>query len=63
MGKDPASCLEKLKSGKYEKYFLEDKVDKVEIPKDYYKGVKALISDRIIGLEKEIEYLKAVGKE
>ena len=63
VGKDPASCLEKLRSKNYEKYFLEDKVDKVEIPKDYYKGVKVLVRDRIIGLEKEIEYLKAAGKE
>ena len=58
VGKNPAACLEKLKSKKFEKYFMEDKVDKVEIPKDFYKGVKALLNEQIKGLEKEIEYLK-----
>lgn len=63
VGKNPAECLEKLKSRKFEKYFLEDKVDKVEIPKDFYKGVKALLDVQMKGLEEEIEYLKANGKE
>lgn len=63
VGKNPAACLEKLKSKKFEKYFMEDKVDKVEIPKDFYKGVKALLNEQIKGLEKEIEYLKKDGNE
>ena len=33
VGKDAEQCLDKLMSKKFDKYFMEDKVDKVEIPK------------------------------
>lgn len=64
VGNDAKSCLAKLKSKAFDKYFLEDKVDKVEIPKDFYDDVKSLIKDQRAGLEKQIEYLKNIeGKE
>ena len=63
VGKDAKDCLAKLKSKKFDKYFLEDKVDKVEIPKDFYDDVKAMTRERIDSVEKQIEHLKASGKE
>ena len=64
VGKDAKECLAKLKSSGFDKYFMEDKVDKVEIPKDYYDDVKSLIKEQRAGLEKQIEYLKnAEGKD
>lgn len=63
VGKDAKSCFEKLKSPDYEKYTLGDKVDKIEIPKDYYDDVKAFANAKIEDLENQIEHLKADGKE
>ena len=64
VGKDAKECLAKLKSSSFDKYFMEDKVDKVEIPKDYYDDVKSLIKEQRAILEKQIEHLKNVdGKE
>ena len=37
VGKDAKECLAKMKSSGFDKYFMEDKVDKVEIPKYIYK--------------------------
>ena len=42
---------------------MEDKVDKVEIPKDFYDDVKALIKEQKASLEKQIDRLKTDGKE
>ena len=63
VGKDAKGCLSKLKSHGYDKYFMEDKVDKVEIPKDFYDDVKALIKEQKASLEKQIDRLKTDGKE
>lgn len=63
VGKNADECLDKLMSKKFDKYFVEDKVDKVEIPKDYYNRVKMLAEERIGDLEKQIERLKADGNE
>ena len=63
VGKDAKSCLDKLKSSDYEKYLFSDKVDKIEIPKDFYDDVKVLAKEQMKGLEKEIETLKANGNE
>lgn len=63
VGKDAKGCLSKLVSSAYDKYFVTDKVDKVEIPKDYFDDVKALIKERRASLEKQIEYLKTNGNE
>ncbi len=63
VGKDAKECLDKLMSKGFDKYFVEDKVDKVEIPKDYYNRVKMLAQERMADLEKQIERLKADGNE
>lgn len=63
VGKDGKSSFAKLKTKGFRKYFMEDKVDKVEIPKDYYDEVKLLAKDQITDLENQIDYLKAHGKE
>ena len=63
VGKNAKECLAKLKSGDFDKYFMEDKVDKVEIPKDYYDDVKALAKEQMKSLENQIEHLKADGNE
>lgn len=63
VGKNADECLDKLMSKKFDKYFMEDKVDKVEIPKDYYNRVKMLAEERIGDLEKQIERLKADGND
>ena len=36
VGKDAAECLSKLTSKDFDKYFNDGKVDKMEVPKDYY---------------------------
>ena len=63
VGKDAKECLVKLKSREFDKYILEDKVDKVEIPKDYYDSVKAMVNEQIDELKTEIERVKANGNE
>jgi len=62
VGNDAATCLSKLASAKYDKYFESGKVDKMEIPKDYFDQVKALIPQRIDKLEKQLERVTADGK-
>lgn len=62
VGKDAEGCLSKLASKDYDKYFESGKVDKIEIPKDYYKGVKELIPEKINGLEKQLARVTEEGK-
>lgn len=64
VGNDGRSCLQKLESKDYDKYFSDGKVDKMEIPSDYYDQIKGenLIGEKIAGLEKQVERLKADGK-
>lgn len=53
VGKDAKECLQALKSKRFEKYYEDGKVDKIEIPKDYYDDVKALIDDERVQLEQK----------
>lgn len=55
VGKDAESCYDKLKSKKFDKYITDGKVDKIEIPKDRYDGVKKCISDDKEKLSKQLE--------
>lgn len=41
VGKSGESCLAKLMSKDFEKYILDGKVDKIEIPKDYYQEIRS----------------------
>lgn len=59
VGKDPADCFKKLQSSKYDKYIYDGMVDKLEIPKDYYEGVKNCIADKRESLNKQLETVTA----
>ncbi len=63
VGKNPAECLSKLMSKKYDKYFNDGKVDKMEVPKDYYDGIKKLIPEKIGKLEEQLQHVKENGNE
>lgn len=63
VGKDGADCLSKLASKKYDKYFEEGKVDKIEIPQEHYDQIKneGLIDKRIDKLSKQLERVTEEG--
>ena len=58
VGKNAKECFSQLKSKKYDKYFEDGKVDKVEIPKEFYDDIKQMIPDEIRGLERQLEHVK-----
>ncbi len=62
VGKNGKECYQKLMDKDFDKYFEDGKVDKVEIPKDYYKDVKNEISKQRDSLEKQIDRVKQEGK-
>lgn len=62
VGNDADGCLKKLVSKKYDKYLNDGKVDKIEVPKDYYDDIKKMIPDKVSELEKQLERVKADGK-
>ena len=62
VGNDADGCLKKLVSKKYDKYLNDGKVDKIEVPKDYYDDIKKMIPDKVSELEKQLERVKAEGK-
>jgi len=53
VGKDAKSCLKTLTSKKYRKYLEEGRVDKIEIPKEYYTNVKKGLSDKRKALSRQ----------
>lgn len=61
VGNDAESCLKKLASKDYDKYFDSGKVDKIEVPKDFYDGIKKLIPEKIKGLEEQLDHVKENG--
>lgn len=62
VGKDASECLSKMVSKKYDKYFDGEKINKMEVPKDYYDEMKQLIPKEIEGLEKQLQSVKEQGK-
>lgn len=64
VGSDGKSCWDKLKSKDFEKYLDDSKVDKIEIPKDYYDEIKSknIIGEEKASLRRQIDRLKADGK-
>lgn len=62
VGNTPVENLRKLMSKKYDKYFESGKVDKIEIPKDFYDDVKKLIPQEKSRLERQLDRVKADGK-
>ncbi len=63
IGSDGRQLLKKLASPKFGKYF-DSKVDKIEIPSDYYDEIFSnnLIKEEISGLERQLEHAKQAGK-
>lgn len=61
VGKDGSDCLSKLMSKKFDKYFQDGKVDKLEVPNDYYDEIKAGIKDRVSSYERQSDRVKADG--
>ncbi|MCI7351462.1 MAG: hypothetical protein MSH60_12045 [Ruminococcus sp.] len=63
VGKNADECLSKLASSKYEKYRDTTKVDKIEIPKDYYDSIKGeLLPEKISKLEEQVAKAESLGK-
>ena len=65
VGKNGAECLRKLASKDFDKYFESGKIDKMEIPKDYYDEIvdNNLIEKQINKLQKQLKRVKAEGKD
>lgn len=63
VGSDSKGCFNKLKSQKYDKYFEEGKVDKIEVPKDYYDDIKNnRIPEERIKIQKQLDHLNSKGE-
>ncbi len=63
VGDSPEKCLSKMMSKKFDKFFNDGKVDKVEVPKDFYDRMKELNSEKMKSLEKQIQHLKENGNQ
>lgn len=63
VGKNGEECLRKLMTKKFDKYIYDGKVDKIEIPKDFYEEIQRneLISARRQNLTKQLERVTANG--
>jgi len=64
VGKTAKDCLNKLSSEKFAKYIDDGKVDKIEIPKEYYDEIKSsnLIQKKIEDLSKQLKAVTEKGK-
>lgn len=63
VGSDASECLSKLQSSKFDKYFNDGKVDKVEVASDYYDEMKTkLIPDERESLKQQYDRVTADGK-
>ena len=62
VGENAKECLSKMMSKEYDKYFESGKVDKMEVPKDFYDEMKQLIPDKIDGLERQLQSVKEKGE-
>ena len=64
VGNNGEECLDKLLSKKFEKYYDGTKVDKIEIPKDYYDQIKSgnLIGKKIEKYQKQLDKVTELGK-
>ncbi|SDA18319.1 hypothetical protein SAMN02910447_01559 [Ruminococcus sp. YE71] len=59
VGKNAKECYAHLKSSEYNRYY--EKCHEVEIPKDYYEGVKQINSKKIKSIEESIKKLELEG--
>ena len=63
VGDNADKCLKKLMREKFDKYYYDGKVDKMEVPKDFYDGIKNKIPGELENLEKKLQKVKELGKE
>ena len=63
VGNSPEKCLSKMMSSKYDKYFNDGKVDKMEVPKDFYDKMKELNTQKMKSLEEQIQHVKENGNQ
>lgn len=61
VGKNGDECFKKLMSKDFDKYFNDGQVDKMEVPKDFYKDVKKNISSERNSYEKQLERVTNEG--
>ncbi len=62
IGDDGRSCCKYLLEKKeFNKYFTDGKVDKIEIPKNYFKSGKEYITEQRTNLEGQLERMKIEG--
>lgn len=61
VGKDAESCYKKLTSKGFDKYFDDGQVDKMEIPNDYYDGVKEINAQKLVKLEDQLQKVTEKG--
>ena len=63
VGKDASECFSKLKSSKYDKYVESNRVDKIEISKDFYDEIKnEHIPNERLKLQKQLDNLNSKGE-
>ena len=64
VGNNGETCLSKLMSKKFDKYIYDGKVDKIEIPKDFYDEIRNnnLIEAKRAKLEESLVRVKDLGK-
>ena len=64
VGHDGESCLQKLMSDKFAKYYDDGNVDKIEIPSDFYDEIREqkLIETKRQGLNTQLQKVQELGK-
>jgi len=64
VGNNGEECLSKLMTKKFDKYVFDGKVDKIEIPKDFYDEIRSnkLIETKRLDIEKQLSRVKELGK-
>ena len=64
VGNNGTECLNKLMSKDFDKYFLDGKVDKMEIPKEFYDEIRSegMIQKRLENFTKQLEAVEKLGK-
>ena len=64
VGHDGESCLQKLMSDKFAKYYDDGNVDKIEIPSDFYDEIRKqkLIETKRQGLNTQLQKVQELGK-
>lgn len=64
VGHDGESCLQKLMSDKFAKYYDDGNVDKIEIPSDFYDEIREgkLIDIKLQALNTQLQKVQELGK-